>query len=98
MVQIALTDPPILSTSQTEKDENLETVLTAISSFKLAEVDAVVRSLPPALVDTLVQYLYRAMAEPKDRNCGALLAWHAAAVAAGGSGSIMRALAVRKTV
>ena len=49
-------------------------------------------------LDTLMKYVYRGMEDPEAKKCAALLAWHAAGVAKGGSGCILRVLTSRESV
>jgi ARP2/3 complex 16 kDa subunit (p16-Arc) len=56
----------------------LQTLLLILNSTKPAEVPARVKALPSDYQDTLMKYLYKAMAMPgyADVNSSALLSWH----------------------
>lgn len=67
-------------------------------AIRTSEMDALVQSLDPELVDTLMKYIYRGFESPSEGSSGHLLAWHEKAFAHGGLGSIIRVMTARKTV
>ena len=96
------------------KLQYLLAVLDVLGAFKSSEVQATVKSLSQEETDFLMKFLYRgmeylarpntekakAMAEDEERRAysNILLTWHKHATEHGGLGSIVRAMADRKTV
>ncbi|CAG8745495.1 6291_t:CDS:2, partial [Acaulospora colombiana] len=73
-----LENPPYGPKVDDAKILTLQTVLSILTSTKQPDIPAIVKSLPSESQDTLMKYLYKAMAMPgyADVNYGALLTWH----------------------
>ncbi|KAG8787704.1 hypothetical protein FRC15_008379 [Serendipita sp. 397] len=56
----------------------LQSLLLILNSTKPVDIPAIIKALPSDAHDTLMKYLYKAMAMPgyADVNSGALLTWH----------------------
>jgi len=96
-LKLLLKSPPY-GANQKDKAQAFALVLRVLMQYKTSEIDATMKQLSLADIDVLLKYLYRGFHEPTDSSCAALLNWHEKTVAAGGMGSIMRALTDRKYV
>ncbi|KAJ8379573.1 hypothetical protein SKAU_G00003510 [Synaphobranchus kaupii] len=95
---IALRNPPVNTKNPAIKERAQAIVMTVLTSFRSAEIEAAVKSLDRNGVDLLMKYIYRGFEKPSENSSAILLQWHEKAYAAGGLGSIMRVLTARKTV
>ncbi|KAI8928538.1 ARP2/3 complex 16 kDa subunit (p16-Arc)-domain-containing protein [Entophlyctis helioformis] len=73
-------------------------VVEALAAARPSDIAAIVGQLPPQLVDTLMKYLYRAMASPDVFSSALLLSWHEKVYEVGGVGSVVRVLTDRRSV
>ena len=59
-----------------QKDKNTAIVLETLLAVRPNDMPAIVKSLSPTQLDTLMKYIYRGMAQPEAYNSGLLLTWH----------------------
>jgi len=97
---MVLTDPPYGPNVDEAKDTNLSTLLTILGSTKSSEVSNVVKGLPQDAQDTLMKYIYKAMATHarSDANSSVLLSWHEKLTEVAGIGCIVRVMTDRRLV
>jgi actin related protein 2/3 complex subunit 5 len=98
-ILLALENPPVLSKSAEEKDANAAVVLRALTSASEKDYAKIVQAAyekDPELVDFMMKYLYRGLAE--HQACGSLLKLHGEIVKVAGLGPIVRSMTDRKTV
>ncbi|PVF96786.1 ARP2/3 complex 16 kDa subunit (p16-Arc) [Serendipita vermifera] len=95
-----LENPPYGPKVDDAKILALQTVLLILTSTKQTDIPSIVKSLSSESQDTLMKYLYKAMAMPgnADVNYGALLTWHEKLTEVAGIGCIVRVMTDRKTV
>ena len=82
----------------THQDKAFALAMKCMLAIRTSEMDALLQSLDPELIDTLMKYIYRGFESPSEGSSGHLLAWHEKAFAHGGLGSIIRVMTARKTV
>jgi hypothetical protein len=95
-VRVALEDPPIQSKADALKDENAQTVMTALAACNKGETQRAIDALSPELEDNLMKYLARFLGLPS--QSAIILDWHQKLAAKAGAGCIMRAFTERKQV
>lgn len=96
-LKLLLSNPPTNGNKEA-KDKAFSNALRVLTSFKVSEIEAAVKSLDGKSVDILMKYIYRGFEEPHDNSCAVLLSWHEKTFAAGGLGSIVRVMTDRKRV
>ncbi|XP_074659711.1 actin-related protein 2/3 complex subunit 5-B-like [Tubulanus polymorphus] len=96
-LKLLLANPPI-SKQQSFKDQAFMLIVRVLTNFPTRDIEAAVNSLDPAMIDTLMKYIYRGFSEPTDSTAATLLAWHEKVFAVGQLGSIVRVLTDRKQV
>nr|AAX09925.1 actin-related protein 2/3 complex 16kDa subunit [Aurelia aurita] len=97
-LKLLLSQAPAGSKNKDRKDKAFELVTRVLTNYKASEITAAAKDLNIQETDMLMKYIYRGFAEPSDSYCARILSWHEKVVANGGLGSIIRALADRKTV
>lgn len=80
------------------QDKAFALAMKCMLAIRVSEMDAVVSSLEPELIDTLMKYIYRGFESPAEGSSGHLLAWHEKVFAQGGLGCIIRVMTARKSV
>jgi len=95
-IKAAVADPPLGCKDQGIKDNYSRVVISVLTAVKEADINKNIDSLNPDELDVLMKFIYKGLEDGE--NSTSLLKWHAAATAKGGLGSIVRALAERKTV
>eukprot|EP00050_Salpingoeca_kvevrii_P005804 m.285736 g.285736 ORF g.285736 m.285736 type:complete len:155 (+) comp11434_c0_seq1:41-505(+) len=95
-LRAAVANPPRNTKDAAVKKMNFETVISVITAFKQNEVQPAVDALSPEELNVLMKYIYKGMTVPDEAYSAALLSWHAAVVAAGGVGTIVRVMTDRK--
>ncbi|CAG7851360.1 Actin-related protein 2/3 complex subunit 5 {ECO:0000256/RuleBase:RU004301} [Serendipita indica DSM 11827] len=82
------------------KVDDAKTILLLLNSTKTADIPSTIKALSSDAQDTLMKYLYKAMAMPgyADVNSSALLTWHEKLTDAAGIGCITRVMTDRRTV
>lgn len=78
------------------QDNYSRVVVSVLTAVKEADINKNIDSLNPDELDVLMKFIYKGLEDGE--NSTSLLKWHAAATAKGGLGSIVRALAERRTV
>ncbi|KAG8825104.1 hypothetical protein FRC17_008842 [Serendipita sp. 399] len=96
-------DPQTVLTEAKQKATGiitLQSLLLILNSTKPTDIPSIIKALPSEAQDTLMKYLYKAMAMPgyADVNSGALLTWHEKLTDAAGIGCIIRVMTDRRTV
>jgi len=97
-LKTVLTNAPIMSKNQANKDKAFALIMRVLTAVKATEIEKAVNTLDKNSQDVLMKYIYRGFAEPSDGSSAVLLTWHEKVLAAGGLGSIVRVLTDRKTV
>lgn len=95
-LRTVLSNAPLGSKSQQTKDHALTVTLRVLLSIKGSQIDEVVQSLNPELIDVLMKYVYRGFEIPSEGSSGHLLLWHEKAYNIGGVGCIVRVLSDTK--
>ncbi|OQR71003.1 actin-related protein 2/3 complex subunit 5-like [Tropilaelaps mercedesae] len=85
-------------TQQHKKDKAFALAMKCMLAIRISEMDAVISTLEPELVDTLMKYIYRGFESPAEGSSGHLLAWHEKVFTQGGLGCIIRVMTARKSV
>lgn len=89
---------PINTRNQMIKDRAADLMQQVLMTTKSSEIDKVIESLEPELIDILMKYIYRGFESPSEGSSGHLLVWHEKVFALGGVGSIVRVLTDKKKV
>ncbi|XP_067057831.1 actin-related protein 2/3 complex subunit 5-C-like [Acropora muricata] len=97
-LKTVLTNAPIMSKNQANKDKAFALIMRVLTAVKATEIEKAVNTLDKNGQDVLMKYIYRGFAEPSDGSSAVLLTWHEKVLAVGGLGSIVRVLTDRKTV
>ncbi|XP_015753214.1 PREDICTED: actin-related protein 2/3 complex subunit 5-like [Acropora digitifera] len=97
-LKTVLTNAPIMSKNQANKDKAFALIMRVLTAVKATEIEKAVNALDTNSQDVLMKYIYRGFAEPSDGSSAVLLTWHEKVLAVGGLGSIVRVLTDRKTV
>ncbi|XP_029180139.2 LOW QUALITY PROTEIN: actin-related protein 2/3 complex subunit 5-C-like [Acropora millepora] len=97
-LKTVLTNAPIMSKNQANKDKAFALIMRVLTAVKATEIEKAVNTLDKNSQDVLMKYIYRGFAEPSDGSSAVLLTWHEKVLAVGGLGSIVRVLTDRKTV
>ncbi|KAK5646740.1 hypothetical protein RI129_005204 [Pyrocoelia pectoralis] len=95
-LRAVLTNAPLGSKNQQIKDQALNITLRVLLSIKGSQIDDIVQSLDPELIDVLMKYVYRGFEIPSEGSSGHLLLWHEKAYSVGGVGCIVRVLSDSK--
>mmetsp|Transcript_1555 Transcript_1555/g.5483 ORF Transcript_1555/g.5483 Transcript_1555/m.5483 type:complete len:141 (-) Transcript_1555:117-539(-) len=95
-LQEALRKPPYGIRDEKVKADSTELVSSVLLAIKPADIGKNLDSLSELQLDTLVKYIYRGLATYENSN--AYLIWHEKAVAKAGLGSIVRAMAEKKSI
>ncbi|TYZ59299.1 hypothetical protein PybrP1_006575 [[Pythium] brassicae (nom. inval.)] len=95
-VRAALADPPLLARSDAVKDENAQSVLTALLACNKGEMQRVIDSLSTDQEDVLMKYLARFLGLAA--QSAVVLDWYQKLASKAGAGCIMRAFTDRKLV
>ncbi|KAK4880540.1 hypothetical protein RN001_008686 [Aquatica leii] len=95
-IQTVLSNAPLGSKNQQIKDQALNVTLRVLLSIKPSQIDDIVQSLRPELIDVLMKYVYRGFEIPSEGSSGHLLLWHEKAYSVGGVGCIVRVLSDSK--
>lgn len=97
-LKAVLTNAPIMSKNQADKDKAFALVMRVLTAVKAAEIEKAVNTLDKNDQDVLMKYIYRGFAEPTEGSSALLLMWHEKVLAVSGLGSIVRVLTDRKNV
>ncbi|XP_068694978.1 actin-related protein 2/3 complex subunit 5-C-like [Montipora capricornis] len=97
-LKAVLTNAPIMSKNQADKDKAFALVMRVLTAVKAAEIEKAVNTLDKNDQDVLMKYIYRGFAEPTEGSSALLLTWHEKVLAVSGLGSIVRVLTDRKNV
>jgi len=95
-IGVAIRDPPFETKDSSLKDEAYDVVSRVLEAISEAQIKDIVTGLELEDCDVLMKYVYREM--DNQRNCSAMLKWHAFLVDRAGIGSVVRAMTDRKTV
>ncbi|KAB0797512.1 hypothetical protein PPYR_08505 [Photinus pyralis] len=95
-LRAVLSNAPLGSKNQQIKDQALNITLRVLLSIKGSQIDEIVQSLDPELIDVLMKYVYRGFEIPAEGSSGHLLMWHEKAYSVGGVGCIVRVLSDSK--
>ncbi|KAF5275571.1 hypothetical protein FQA39_LY06683 [Lamprigera yunnana] len=91
-----LSNAPLGSKNQQIKEQALTITLRVLLSIKASQIDDIVQSLTPELIDVLMKYVYKGFEIPSEGSSGHLLLWHEKAYNVGGVGCIVRVLSDSK--
>eukprot|EP01099_Mayorella_cantabrigiensis_P001775 TRINITY_DN1779_c0_g1_i1.p1 TRINITY_DN1779_c0_g1~~TRINITY_DN1779_c0_g1_i1.p1 ORF type:complete len:141 (-),score=34.73 TRINITY_DN1779_c0_g1_i1:39-461(-) len=96
-LKASLENPPLGCKKEEIRKKSAELVVNVLTSVKAADIKKHVDGLDDSQLDLLMKYIYRGF-ETSPADGGNLLTWHAAVLEKAGNGSIVRAIADRKTV
>ncbi|CAF4141231.1 unnamed protein product, partial [Rotaria magnacalcarata] len=88
-LEYVLQNAPVRAKDPEKKKKAAQMALSTMMKIKTSEIPQAVNSIPVALRDTLMKYIYKGFENPKDYSSSALLTWHEKVLAITGLGSIM---------
>ncbi|CAF2916678.1 unnamed protein product [Rotaria sp. Silwood2] len=97
-LEYVLQNAPVRAKDPEKKKKAATMALSTMMKIKPNDIASAVNSIPVPLRDTLMKYVYKGFASPKDYSSSALLTWHEKVLAVTGLGSIVRVLTDRRTV